>query len=163
MRLWIGKLWWFGQVVDCGRWSLMRSGGYKLRTFDCIRWKCCQPRLCSNRAWWPLKLHFCSWATRKSYFFHTNHMLGTLDFTVSEHPGLPLIFVRAQSWQCWIHSLGLQGSLGVECLSRPILTFLSYTHKVVKCILTSLECFRCCKDRWERDNANKLHPQIPWN
>ena len=96
---------------DCGRWSLMR-GGYKLRTFDCIRWKCCQPRLCSNRAWWPLKLHFCSWATRKSYFFHTNHMLGTLDFTVSEHPGLPLIFVRAQSWQRWIHSVGLQGSLG---------------------------------------------------
>ena len=28
---------------------------------------------------------FCPWATRKSQIFHTNHMLGTLDFTVSEH------------------------------------------------------------------------------
>ena len=27
----------------------------------------------------------CSWATKKSYFFHTNHMLGALDFTSSEH------------------------------------------------------------------------------
>ena len=42
-------------------------------------------RLCSNRAWWPLAPKFCSWATRKSYFFHTNHVLGTLDFTGSEH------------------------------------------------------------------------------
>ena len=29
--------------------------------------------------------NFCSWATRKSKIFHTNHMLGTLDFTGSEH------------------------------------------------------------------------------
>ena len=32
----------------------------------------------------PLAPNFCSWATRKSYFFHTNHMPGTLDFTVPE-------------------------------------------------------------------------------
>ena len=43
------------------------------------------PGLCSNRARWPLAPNFCPWATRKSQFFHTNHMLGTLDFTVSEH------------------------------------------------------------------------------
>ena len=29
--------------------------------------------------------NFCPQATRKSQIFHTNHMLGTLDFTVSEH------------------------------------------------------------------------------
>ena len=52
-------------------------------------------RLCSSRAQWPLAPNFCSWATRKSYFFHTNHMLGTRDFTGSE-PGLPSIFLRAQ-------------------------------------------------------------------
>ena len=38
--------------------------------------------VCSSRALAP---NFCSWATRKSQFFHTNHMLGTLDFTGSEH------------------------------------------------------------------------------
>ena len=41
--------------------------------------------LCSRRAWWPLAPNFCPQATRKSHIFHTNHMLGTLDFTVSEH------------------------------------------------------------------------------
>ena len=41
--------------------------------------------LCSSRARWPLAPNFCPWATRKSEIFHTNHMLGTLDFTVSEH------------------------------------------------------------------------------
>ena len=41
--------------------------------------------LCSSRAQWPLAPNVCSRATSKSYFFHTNHMLGTLDFTVSEH------------------------------------------------------------------------------
>ena len=40
--------------------------------------------LCSSRAQWPLAPNFCSWATRKSYVLHTDHMLGTLDFTVSE-------------------------------------------------------------------------------
>ena len=32
----------------------------------------------------PQAHNFCSWATRKSYFLHTNHMPGTLDFTVPE-------------------------------------------------------------------------------
>ena len=43
------------------------------------------PRLCSSRARWPLAPNFCPRATRKFQIFHTNHMLGTLDFTVSEH------------------------------------------------------------------------------
>ena len=42
-------------------------------------------RLCSNRARWPVAPNFCSRATRKSLPFHRNHMLGTLDFTSSEH------------------------------------------------------------------------------
>ena len=41
--------------------------------------------LYSSRARWPLVPNFCPWATRKSQIFYTNHMLGTLDFTVSEH------------------------------------------------------------------------------
>ena len=41
--------------------------------------------LCSSRARWPLAPNFCPQETRKSQIFHTNHMLGTLDFTVSEH------------------------------------------------------------------------------
>ena len=41
--------------------------------------------LCSSRARCPLAPNFCPWATSKSQIFHTNHMLGTLDFTVSEH------------------------------------------------------------------------------
>ena len=40
--------------------------------------------LCSSRARWPLAPNFCPRATRKSQIFHTNHMLGTLDFTDSE-------------------------------------------------------------------------------
>ena len=45
----------------------------------------CIPGLCSSRAQWSLAPNFCSRAIRKSYFFHTNHVPGTLDFTVSEH------------------------------------------------------------------------------
>ena len=41
--------------------------------------------LCSSRAQWPLAPNFCPWATRKTQIFQTNHMLGTLDFTVSVH------------------------------------------------------------------------------
>ena len=41
--------------------------------------------LCSSRSQWPLAANFCSWATRTSQVFHTNHMLGTLDFTGSEY------------------------------------------------------------------------------
>ena len=40
--------------------------------------------LCSSRGRWPLAPNFCPRATRKSQIFHTNHMLGTLDFTDSE-------------------------------------------------------------------------------
>ena len=44
------------------------------------------PRLCSSRAQWPVAPKFCSRVTtRKSLLFHRNHMLGTLDFTSSEH------------------------------------------------------------------------------
>ena len=53
--------------------------------------------LCSSRAWWPLVPNFCPWATRKPQIFHTNHMLGTLDFTV-QSTGLLSIFLRAQPW-----------------------------------------------------------------
>ena len=35
----------------------------------------------------------CSWASIKSYFCHTNHMLGTLDLTGSESKGLSLQFL----------------------------------------------------------------------
>ena len=41
-------------------------------------------RLCSSGTHWPLAPNFCSKLTRKSYFFHKNHMLGTMDFTGSE-------------------------------------------------------------------------------
>ena len=41
--------------------------------------------LCSSSTQWPLEPNFFSWATWKSEFFHTNHMLGTLNFTSSEH------------------------------------------------------------------------------
>ena len=45
----------------------------------------CPSGLCSSRARWPLAPKFCPRATSKSQSFHTNHMPGTLDFTVSEH------------------------------------------------------------------------------
>ena len=43
------------------------------------------PRLCSSRARWPVAPNCYSQGTRKSQLFHRNHMLGTLDFTSSEH------------------------------------------------------------------------------
>ena len=43
------------------------------------------PRLCSSRARWPVAPNCCSQGTRKSQLFHRNHMLGTLNFTSSEH------------------------------------------------------------------------------
>ena len=42
------------------------------------------PWLWSNSTQWPLVPYFCSWATQEFQFFHKKHMLGTLDFTVSE-------------------------------------------------------------------------------
>ena len=44
-----------------------------------------QSWLCPSRARCRLMPNFCSWATRKSNVFHSNHMLFTLDFTGSEH------------------------------------------------------------------------------
>ena len=41
--------------------------------------------VCSSKAREPLAPNFYSWVTRKSLFFHTNYMLGILDFTGSEH------------------------------------------------------------------------------
>ena len=60
----------------------------------------CYSGLCSSRAQWPLAPNFSPRMTRKTQIFHTNHMLGTPDFTVSEHSRLPSIFLRAQpcSW-----------------------------------------------------------------
>ena len=46
--------------------------------------KCVTPGLCSSRAQWPLVPNFCPRATRKSQIFHTNYMLGTLQFSL-EH------------------------------------------------------------------------------
>ena len=46
----------------------------------------CGGRLTSNRTQWALAPNFFSQATRKSqFFFQRKHMLGTLDFTDSEH------------------------------------------------------------------------------
>ena len=46
-----------------------------------------------SRAWWPQTHNSCSQATRKSLFFHTNHMLGPLNlFSVLEH-WAPLITI----------------------------------------------------------------------
>ena len=53
-------------------------------------------RLCFSRARWPMASKFCSRATSKSLLFHRNHMLGTLDFTRSEHWAPFIIFLRAQ-------------------------------------------------------------------
>ena len=49
-----------------------------------ILWLKVQTRLCSSRARCALAPNFCSWVTRKSEIFHTNHMLGSLDFTGAE-------------------------------------------------------------------------------
>ena len=38
--------------------------------------------LCSSRARWPLAPNFCPQATRKSQIFHTNHKLGSLQFSL---------------------------------------------------------------------------------
>ena len=55
--------------------------------------------LCSSRAQWPLAPNFCIRAIRKCYFFHTNHMLGTLQFSLRAQPCLRMseIFCRMLS------------------------------------------------------------------
>ena len=67
--------------------------------------------LCSSRAQWPLAPNFCPRATRKSQIFHTNHMLGTLDFTVSEY-WAPFNF--SQSTALYMQQCG-QESNGQKC------------------------------------------------
>lgn len=71
--------------------------------------------LCSCRAWWLLAPNFCSWVTRESKIFHTNHMLCTLDFTVSK------------DWALFNfpHSTALYTIL---YLAFRIITFLAYEH-----------------------------------
>ena len=44
-------------------------------------------KLCSAFRFSASVPNFCPKVTRKSQIFHTNHMLSTLDFTVSEHWG----------------------------------------------------------------------------
>ena len=72
-----------------------------------------QLRLCSSSVQWPLEFNLCPQETRKSLLSHRNHMLGSVDFTGSEHSGLPSIFLRAQSLReetsgnvanCWLVS-----------------------------------------------------------
>ena len=65
-----------------------------------VGWVCCYVAgLCSSRALWPLVPNFCSWTTRKSQIFHTNHILGTLVFTGSEH-WAPFHFPQSTAL-CW--------------------------------------------------------------
>ena len=53
--------------------------------------------LCSGTVQWPLAVYFYYWATRKSWLFHRNPMLGSLDFPGSEHlVPLNFFFLRAQ-------------------------------------------------------------------
>ena len=56
-------------------------------------------RQCTSRAQWPLAPDFCSRVTRKSQLFHTNHMLGTLNFTSSEH-WAPSNFCQSTALSC---------------------------------------------------------------
>ena len=69
--------------------------------------------LCSSSARWPLAPNFCPRATRKSQIFHTNHMLGTLDFTVSEH-WAPFNFPQS-SQPCIVPT-----AIFVQAESRPL-------------------------------------------
>ena len=66
------------------KWGVIFRIGVHTICFSCRNEKL-SAGLCSSRARWPLTPNFCSLATRKSHIFHTNHMLGALDFTGSEH------------------------------------------------------------------------------
>ena len=64
--------------------------------------------LCSGTVQWPLAAYSCYWATRKSWLFHRNPMLGSLDFPGSEHlVPLNFFFLRAQPWHLWFGFLVL--------------------------------------------------------
>ena len=65
--------------VHC-HWNLDITKGHGNGKICSLSWS----GLCSSRARWPLAPSFCPWATRKSQIFHTNHVLGTIDFTDSK-------------------------------------------------------------------------------
>lgn len=54
------------------------------------------PGLYSWSTQWRVVPNFCSWVTRKSYFSHLNHVLGTLDFLSSEN-WAPFTFFKENS------------------------------------------------------------------
>ena len=98
------------------------------------RWGCISwldwPRLCSSRARWPMAPNFCSRVTRKSLLFHRNHMVGTVDFTSSEH-WAPFIFLRAQpcwplDWNDCIYWIGLTGWTIMRLHIFSILKFVKF-------------------------------------
>ena len=99
--------------------------------------------VCSSRAWWPLAPNFCSRATRKSQIFHTNHMLGNLDFTVSEH-WAPFNFPWSRALGCcgvvqqcqWI-SLCRWTYVHIRAVHHPFLKLLlfSWRNLVMSCRL----------------------------
>ena len=66
------------------KWSVTFRIGVHTICFSCRKEKL-SAGLCSSRARWPLAPNVCSRATRKSQIFHTNRMLGALDFTDSWH------------------------------------------------------------------------------
>ena len=79
-------------IVDQMSWSKVCL--YMVLRLPLLTCPCCgchntnfdaSSRLCSSRARWPVAPNFCSRVTRQSLLFHRNHMLGTLDFTSSEH------------------------------------------------------------------------------
>ena len=66
------------------KWGVIFRIGVHTICFSCRNEKL-SAGLCCSRARWPLAPNVCSRATRKSQIFHTNHMLGALDSTDSEH------------------------------------------------------------------------------
>ena len=69
--------------------------------------------LCSCRALWPQAPNFCPQATRKSQIFHTNHMLGTLNFTGSKYwalfnfPWSTALHSSISRWKLWERDGGM--------------------------------------------------------
>ena len=61
--------------IQCGKYC---STFWQLRTY-LLRICVISSKLCSSNAWWPMAPNFCSWVTKKKFFLHRNHVLGTLD------------------------------------------------------------------------------------
>ena len=78
----------------------------------------CYPVLCSDRAQWSLVPIFCSCVPRKSQFFHTSQILGTLDFTVLGY-WLPSIFLKAQPCNQF-YALQLLQFVNLNFVSMPV-------------------------------------------